>query len=127
MTVFGSAQAVELSDLEERSELAAQHTHPRRVGRTLHRLSDRGVRLPKGGLPLTYRHSFGREMVATALVNLTRRGGRGGKGYPDKSIRNQPGLLYSRMAAAVLDNRIPRESVRDIKLPRRIEHYRPSS
>ncbi|WP_293783627.1 site-specific integrase [uncultured Aeromicrobium sp.] len=135
---FGPARAVELDDLEAERE-GRGNVEP--TAPTLDVWAERYIASLTGASPSTkdgyrstYKHSFGaligdlrldqidRETVATAVAKLTTRGGRGGRGYSDKSIRNQHGLLSAMLGTAVIDRIIDANPCDHIRLPRRTEH-----
>lgn len=63
-----------------------------------------------------------REMIAAVITSLTTKGGRSGRGYSDKSIRNQHGLLSGMLATAVRDGLLDANPCTYVGLPRRTEH-----
>src|SRR5690625_292902 len=74
-----------------------------------------------GHLQLT---QISRRDVAAAVNALVTTGGRAGKGYSDKTMRNAFGLLRSMLSMAVHDDLIPANPCDTVELPERTGHRR---
>lgn len=132
---FGLTRALELDRLEQ------QRTALDAPSMTLDEWAERYISSltgasggTKSGYRSTYKHSFGkhlgtvrldqlnREMVAGTIAKLMETGGRTGKGYSDKSIANQHGLLSAMLDTAVRDRHLEQSPCEHVTLPRRTEH-----